>query len=151
MDIKEIFSHLISNQYIPGFDYRRIFQFQTVFYYTGSSYCICDCAFEHEYLEYMSESGIVNEELYNNTLENIIREKCPHVDTVTQEYMRLTSVSALQIAATVGTKRALKEHIDNFSDTTDGVFKLSPFQMAVLKQTIPSVNIILIEGFNKSN
>ena len=149
MDIKEIFSNLISNIFIPGFDYRRTFQFQTVFYYTGSSYCICDCAFKHEYLEYLLEYGVVNEDLSNNTLENIIRGKCPHVDTVNKEYIRLTSVSALQIAAAVGTERALKEHTDKFSDTTDGVFKLSPFQIAVLKQTIPSVNIILVEGSNR--
>ena len=149
MDIKEIFSHLISNIFIPGFDYRRTFQFQTVFYYTGSSYCICECAFEHEYLEYMSESGVVNEDLYNHTLENIIRGKCPHVDRVNKEYIRLTSISALQIAAAVGTERALRDHINKLSDTTDGVFKLSPFQMAVLKQTIPSVNIILNEGSSR--
>lgn len=102
MDIKEIFRCLTSNQFIPGFDYRRTFSFQTVFYKTGSSYCICECAFEHEYLEYISESGTINESLYNDTLEHIIRGKCPHVDTVNKEYIGLTSISALQIAAAVG-------------------------------------------------
>ena len=56
---------------MPDFNYRTNFQFQTLFYKSGYSYCCCACGFEHEFLEYIKDDGSIDEDLYEKVLQNI--------------------------------------------------------------------------------
>lgn len=138
--MEEVFWNLFSNRFMPGFNYIRHFSFKTVFYYSLQSYCLCECGFEHEYLDCILENGEVDKELYEKTLKNIANGKCPHVDKVDRSFVKETSISALHIAAAVGTEQAIidsKNRIPIYS----GLFNLDPFQLAVLKQNIKIVSL----------
>lgn len=98
METQEIFRNLVSNQFMPGFDYVQTkFSFKTLFNKRLYSYKCCPCAFEHEYLEYITESGGIDEELYNKVLLNILDGKCPHADEQQNHYVRETCISGIYI------------------------------------------------------
>ena len=146
MDIQEVFKCLTSSQFLPGFDYQTKFSFQTLFYHDRYSYCCCECAFEHEYLDYIAESGDIAESMFKKILESILKGKCPHIDNVDQNYIRETSISAIHIAAALGTEQAINDHIEIFPHLTGGVFCLTPFQLAILRQKVRVVQRMLSRG-----
>ena len=147
MNRTETFRRLVTNQYMPYYDYddyaENKFSFQTVFYVTPCSYCCCECAFEHEYLEYISSNGEIDEQMYNKIVQSIISGKCPHVDKVCDKYIRETSINAIHIAAAVGTERAIKYYLEDYEDLTEGIFNLSPFRMAVLRGNASIIRLIV--------
>ena len=50
MDTRERFRNFVTNVFMPDFDYLNTnFSFETVFYRTGFSYCMC--GFHREYLD----------------------------------------------------------------------------------------------------
>ena len=142
MDVENVFRLLTSNNYIPHFNYSTSFSFQTVFYFSRHSYCSCECSFEHEYLDYILDDGGINKEMYNRVLENILNGKCPHADKVDKDYTRETSITAIHIAVALGTEKAMKRYMGDSYDVRSGVFSLSLFQMALLKQRMLSVNML---------
>ena len=142
MDVENVFRLLTSNKYIIHFNYATSFSFQTVFYFSRYSYCSCECAFEHEYLDYILDSGGINKEMYNRVLENILNGKCPHVDKVDEDYTRETSITAIHIAAALGAEKAIKRYWGDSYAVRSGVFSLSLFQIALLKQRTLSVNML---------
>lgn len=146
MDVQEVFKCLTSNKFLPGFDYQTKFSFQTLFYHDRYSYCCCECAFEHEYLDYVLEAGDIVESVYRKTLESILKGKCPHVDNVDQSYLRETSISATHIAAALGTIETIRDYIEDFPQLTGGVFSLTPFQLAILRQNPRIVQLMLCRG-----
>ena len=109
----EEFRNLVTNQFMPGFDYANSrITFMTVFCISDFSYCCCMCGYEHEYLDYLSESGKVDEEMYERIVKCINEGACPHVNTVkSSDSLEETGISALSIAAAVGTKQALKDYV----------------------------------------
>ena len=143
MDIKTVFRKLLSDQFIPDFDYVNYkFSFQTVFYRTYYSYSCCGCGFEHEYLDYLTESGEINEILFDKIVECVIRGKCPHVNNgIPDEFLRESSVHAIHIAAAVGTKEAIFYHINRFRKITSGIFGLEPHITAALKNRYKCVDV----------
>ena len=99
-----MFRNLVTNQYMPGFDYRTRFTFQTVYYVTDYSYCCCLCAFQHEFVDYVAENGEINEEVYEKIVKCVVDGKCHHVsDKIQEKRRRQTSISAVHIMTAVGT------------------------------------------------
>ena len=91
METRRIFRKLVTNQFscLEDFGYfGQRFAFRTVFSKTSYSYCCCSCSFEHEYLGYLSDSGCINEQLYEKIVKSIINGQCPHVVKVSV-YMNL--------------------------------------------------------------
>ena len=133
---KKIFRRLATNKSIHGFNYATLhIAFQTVFHQTSYSYCCCPCAYEHEYVAYISNGGIINEEIYDNILECILKGRCPHVVEVPSEYLRYTSVQALHIAAAADT--ILKDPSDLV--TVTGIFELYPVNVAMCHESLKFV------------
>lgn len=75
INMEKVFWNLVSNRFMPDFDYMRHFSFKTVFHYSLQSYCLCECDFEHEYLDYISVNGEIDKELYEKILKNITNGK----------------------------------------------------------------------------
>ena len=139
MQVEE-FRNLVTNQFMPGFDYANSrITFMTVFCISDFSYCCCMCGYEHEYLVYLSESGKVDEEMYKRIVKCIIEGACPHVNQVkSSDSLEETGISALSIAAAVGTKQALKDHVKGHHFRSSEyskslLYKLGPFEMALMK------------------
>ena len=140
MNTREIFRKLVTNQYMPDFDYYgHPFQFNTVSKITPYEYCCCPCAYEHEFVDYISCSGEINEEMCAKIVESITNGHCPHVEHVSEHYIRLTRVYGIHIALAVGTLEALTSRQD-YSIFAGGSycrgypFVVEPFMMPVLKE-----------------
>ena len=142
MEPRQEFRNLVTNQYMKNFDYAKTFSFQTVFYQTAYSYCCCSCGFEHEYLDYISETGVINEDKYEKIVKSIIDGSCPHTAEVQKEWLNKTRVSALHIAIAVGTEKAQKKYLDELSIAIkrSGIFKLSLFDTALMKNNYHHAN-----------
>ena len=137
MDVKE-FQNLVTNKFMPDFDYINYkFTFQTVFYISDYVYCCCTCGYEHEYLDYISESGEIDKEIHEKVVKCIIDGKCPHVDNVPYEYQKEAGIYGINIAAAVGTTQALKDLHYQYSHSRgcrrSFLFHLGPFEMALIK------------------
>ena len=142
MDVKQMFRCMVSNQFLPDINYSNCsFSFQTVFHRTAYSYCCCSCGFEHEYFDYISESGDINEDIYEKIVTSIIDGKCPHVDGVPEKYIMTSSVHGVHIAAAVGTEEAMHAFYRQYRYIDSSIFKLSPFRTALVKHQIEIVNI----------
>ena len=138
MDIKTTFRNLVTNKYMQNYSYaNNTFSFKTLFHQTSYSYFCCACGFEHEYIDYISESGVINEDMYQNILQCILDGKCPHVDNAPSDtYFREAKVYALHVAAAVGTISALKDipiPRETCPEIKGGIYCLDPLQIAVLK------------------
>ena len=137
MEPNEEFRNLVTNQYMRDFNYGKAFSFKTVFYQTAYSYCCCPCGYEHEYMDYISESGEINEETYDKIVKSITYGRCPHADKVPTDWLKETSVNGLQIAIAVRTEQAVKDYLDvdwteiPLSET--GLYKLNIFAIAMIK------------------
>ena len=138
MDVRDTFRKLATNKFIPDFDYKNYkLSFQTVFYTCYYKYCCCPCAFDHEWLAYISDSGEINEELYKKVEANLLAGKCPHVDHVISDYVRETAVYGIHFAAAVATEKAVKQDLDvTHRETQSSLFHVSPYILAVLKKNV---------------
>ena len=134
MDETRIFRNLVTNQHMKDFDYRRTkYSFQTVWYRSAYSYCFCGCGFQHEFVDYVSESGYINEEIYEKILLCVLAGNCPHVYEASPEYIRETGVYGLHIAAVAGNYEALKGSLDPKNNITGTLFKLNAYQVVLIK------------------
>ena len=129
MDEKEIFEILVRNGKQDGLDvyYTHRFSFATVFSIYSYSYCCCPCAFEHEYLDYLSDDG-VNEYMFERIKEAIARGRCEHVDGVLSQYVHETLVTGQHIVAASGVLP------DDYLQVVTKIFNLLPYMIAVLKK-----------------
>ena len=140
--MKSTFRSLVTGQFDKDLDYMNYeLSFQTVFFKSTYAHCCCPCAFQHEYLEYVSNLGEIDEELYERIQQNILCGKCPHVDGVSEKYIRNTSIYAIHIAAGVGTEQALRKLIDGYQIRRGAIFRLCPYSVAVLKSQYNIINI----------
>ena len=140
--LKTVFRNLVTNRFDPELNYIDCeLSFQTVFFKSFYSHCCCPCAFQHEYLEYVSNTGDVDEAIYEKVLQNIINGKCPHVDDVNEKYVRETSIYAIHIAAGVGIEGAVRKLLDNYQIRRGAIFRLSPYRAAVLKSQYNIIDI----------
>ena len=135
MDTTHVFQRLVTDQYVFKLsDISKLFSFQTVFYHTPHSYCCCSCAFDHEYLTYISDSGKINDEIYKRIVYSIENGKCPHAEQVPEEYLVQTGIYGMHIALAVGNVQAAKRHIETHSQLKGLIFNLRPYDMAVFKR-----------------
>ena len=143
MDIRDIFRKLTTNKYIPDFDYENYkLSFQTVLYTCNYKYCCCPCAFDHEWLTYISDGGQIEKELYKKVEANLLAGKCPHVDDVISDYVRETAVYGIHIAAAVGTSKAVKNDLGKtHRELLSSLFHLTPYVLAVLKKNIKTTTL----------
>ena len=134
MNVEDVFSCLVKNKYMPDFDYvQNTFSFQTVFYQSATSYCCCPCSFIFEYTDYISESGDINTELYQQIITFVINGKCMHVDSASQKFLRTTRINAIHIAAAVGTDQAMEDYFYDYQYVHTAIFQLSPFWNALIR------------------
>ena len=143
MDVRDIFRKLTTNKNIPDFDYKNYkLSFQTVFYTCNYKYCCCPCAFDHEWLAYISDEGQIDEELYKKVEANLLAGKCSHVDDVISEYVRETTVYGIHIAAAAGTEKAIKRVLTvGDGGILSSIFKLTPYTVAILKKNIKTTTL----------
>ena len=143
------FKNLVTNQFMENVDYaQEKYSFLTVFNTSGSTYRCCSCAQDHEYLEYISDTGEVDENVYENIVKCLAKGRCPHGDTIPEYQLVPTSITAMHIAAAVGTERAVKENIDKCYPNSRhilkcGIFQLYPFDTAMLKNQINICNLVV--------
>ena len=144
MEPNQEFRNLVTNEYMRDFDYGKGFSFQTVFYKTAYSYCCCPCGYEHEYMDYISDTGEINEETYDKIVKSISDGRCPHADDVPAEWLKWTRINGLQIALAVGSEQAVKKHLDvDLSETSlseTGLYKLNIFAIAMIKNNYEHAN-----------
>ena len=144
MEPNQEFRNLVTNEYMRDFDYGKGFSFETVFYQTAYSYCCCPCGYEHEYMDYISDTGEIKEETYDKIVKSISDGRCPHADDVPAEWLKETSVNGLQIALAVGSEQAVKNHLDvDLSETSlseTGLYKLNIFAIAMIKNNYQHAN-----------
>ena len=155
LDTRETLRRLVTNTSIRGFDYgSEQFRFLTVFYQSSYSYCCCPCAYEHEYVAYISDEGEINEEMYDRIVECIEKGYCPHALTVPWEYTRNTRIQeltvpweytrntriqALHIAAATNTALKNKEFYEHGSGRESEIFRLCPEQLAMFRNNLKFV------------
>ena len=87
-------------------------------------------------MEYILDTGEVNEQLYNKIVKSLAIGKCHHADAVSKDQLVSTSITGLHIAAAVGTERAVKENLERCCRymTDYGIFNLHPFDTAMVKK-----------------
>ena len=146
MTVKDKFRKLATNKFIPDLEYNTYkLSFQTVFYTCDYKYCCCPCAFDHEWLVYISDSGEINEELFKKVEANILAGKCPHVDHVISDYVTETAVYGIHLAAAVGTEKAVTQEPDETHVCTkilSAIFHLSPYILAVFKKNVKTTALL---------
>ena len=135
----QIFKRIVVNGgEIPGNllnDYG--FSFQTVFHRSSYlTYRCCTCAFEHEYFDYIDESGNINQDMLDRIVECLRNGECPHVNMVPEECVTETNVNVLHVVAATGSEEQLVWYIKNIKDETaitTELFRLQPYLITLLK------------------
>ena len=151
MDTTHVLQRLVTDQYVFERSYLfKLFSFQTVFYHTPHSYCCCRCAFDHEYLTYISDSGKINDKIYERIVYSIENGKCPHAEQVPEEHLAQTGIYGMHIALAMGNVQAAKCHIETCSHLIGRIFKLRPYDMAVFKRKT-SIACLIFDYLSRSN
>ena len=136
------FRNLVSNIYMPDYNYIGYkISFRTVFYKTAYTYCCCACSFEHEYMDYLSDKGNINEAMYERVVNNVLNGECEHVKNVPGYYIKETFLYGIHIAAAIGTIQALEKHLCQTSHVLGGVYRLSPAANAALKSNCSAFRV----------
>ena len=134
MDKKSLFRNLVTNKYLPDFDYfTSSFSFQTVFFLSPYSSHCCPCAFEHEYLDYIADCGEIKDDVYEKIVNCITDGKCFHVDAAPYNYVTETKIYGIHIAAAVGTEEVVLGYRDKHKIGPVGLYGINPIHMTVLK------------------
>ena len=142
MEVSKVFRNLVTNTFMPEFDYAGYkFSFKTVFHISDFDYCLCTCGYEHEYLEYISNSGKIDEILFEKIEQCISEGKCPHVDQVPQTFTKEAGIYGVNIAAAVGTWDAFANqsnqisHYGRIYGKKSSLFSLGPYETAIYKNS----------------
>lgn len=154
MDTAEIFRYLMMEKAIPDKTIlNHDFAFQTVFYKCGPSYCYCRCAFDHEYFSYISDSGDIDIEKFENLREAITNGHCVHTTKVNNRgFLRDTRVNSIHVATALGLEQMAETFVSGLNKGDihvcgihSEIFKIHPYELAVLKHN-ETVLSMLIHG-----
>ena len=140
MDKRNEFRNLATGVYMPRYDYQNTaYSFRTVHYVSpyNTSYCRCACALEHELLSYISDDGVIDQEVYDRVVDNIVRGNCPHAKDVKEKFVSETSITGMHLVLAVYPKDA-PLHYDMYENS--GIFHLSPVEIGILKNNWPSIS-----------
>ena len=114
MDTSTIFRSLVTNTYIPGsitsllICHSKLFSTILVILDVWRLIVIVHVDSNmNTWIISISESGEINEVLYEKIVQSIIDGKCPHVEQVPKEYIQETGIYALHVAAALGTTEAI--------------------------------------------
>ena len=89
---------------------------------------------------YVNENMDIDETLYQKVLQSVLKGRCPHATDKLQDYFTESCVYAIQIAAVVGTERAVEEHFKQYiSIRGGGIFKLRACEIATLRKNYESL------------
>ena len=142
MDTRTLFRNLVMGSYMRDYDYSSgQLSFQTVCHSSPNDYCACICSYEHEFIDYVSEDGKLDEDMYNRVLENILNGKCPHVASAPPEFVTETRVYGIHVAAVSGPLRAVKRYCHNYLYARGKVYERDPCQIAILKNRTEYVDL----------
>ena len=136
MDQERIFRAIVAGDYIPELDYNiHCFRFKTIFVLTPNSYLCCMCAYEHEYLEYITHTGKLDNDLFEKILKCIETGQCPHVAGAPERAIAETKLRSLNIAAAIGTLQPFGERTFNAfqGNIATGIFRVHVCEMALWK------------------
>ena len=136
MDVETTFRNLVKNLYMPDFNYAETaFSFRTVFALDNMfSYCMCRCGFDHEFLDYIKDSGDIDEDMFENIVKCVTDGQCPHVNDNPEDFIKETKIYGIHIAVAVGTKDALSYSHQRPLISHGSLFHLDPYAIAVLKK-----------------
>ena len=154
-NISEIFQKLVLNNHmIPKGQRDYVFSFRTVFRISEYlTYCWCPCAYEHENFNYISETGDINQQMFEKIAESVKTGTCPHVDMASEECVTFTNVGGIHVVAAVGSEERILCYLKNMSHKQSkhrfiptcipvrdldpiyitGKFKQTPYSIALLK------------------
>ena len=137
MDAETTFRNLVKNHYMSDFNYAdTAFSFRTVFELdTIFSYCLCRCGFDHEYLDYITDSGEIDENKFENIVKCVTDGHCPHVNDVPQDFVKETKVYGIHIAVAVGTREALADGLSKPLTSYGSLYHLDSYAIAILKNS----------------
>ena len=129
MEVKESFETLVRNGNQDNLDayYKKEFAFDTVFSIYSYSYCCCPCAFEHEFVDYVTDDGI-NETMFERIKGNIAIGKCEHLDGALTKYVHKTSVMGQHVAAACGFLPTEHREYETL------IFRLRTYMIAIIKK-----------------
>ena len=112
LDTSTVLRNLIIGKGMPTFDYlKEEFVFRTVFYRGPFSYCTCQCGIQHEYLEYIADSGEINEDIFNHIVACIDKGQFPHVNNVDSKFVAEARLTPLHVIAAAGTSASPDKRI----------------------------------------
>ena len=161
MDSADLFRHVLTTKILPEetiTDYE--FRFDTVFYNDGGSYCYCRCAYDHEYLSYISESGDIDWEKCDTLVQAIKDGKCQHASRVNKKrYLSETRVNVFHIAAVLGSEtlsqlllsRAEEGMELKSGNIESGLFRMYPFGVAALRGNAKAVQLLFKVNTTEKN
>ena len=131
---------------MPQYDYQNSwFTFKTVCHTDAFSYCIYERGIAHEYVDYVSGTGDIREDLFENVVDCITNGQCQHVANAPPKYVHKARVHVLHIVAAVtGFSQELEimeMDIENFFvggaiSSQSNLLRLAPYDMAILKDNL---------------
>ena len=145
MDAAEVLQNMITNKYMSQFDYVGTeFVFKTICHRGSFSYCICECGIQHEYLDYITEFGDIDENVFQKVVTCIANGKCEHagIGSMPSEYVQETRIYPLHILAAIpAISQEIEAQIESLSkDRVDrlrsGLLGITPYEMAILRNNL---------------
>ena len=142
---RQRFQDLVTGVFMDDFNYSDVpLSFKTVFHLTQYSYRCCPCSYEYEYLDFLSDTGEINETMFDNLLQSVTDGVCPHVDDTSKDHVKDTTIHGIHIAAALGTKEVFQRYGHSVHRTAPtGIFGISPCHIAILKGKPKSLQVML--------
>ena len=142
-ETRQRFRNLVNDVFMNDFSYTGVpFSFKSVFHMTPYSYRCCSCSYEFEYLDFLSDTGEINETMLQNLLQSLTDKQCPHVDSAAEDHVKDTTIHGIHIAAALETEAALRVR-ELHSSAPVGLFGVSPRHVAILKGKPKSLSVML--------
>ena len=173
MDVASQLRSLIIDKSIQGISAcHQYFAFETVFCITGSSYCCCRCAYDHEYFTYISGTGEIDREKLDKLAKAVECGYCEHAKRIrNKDYLKETKVYAIHVVAALGSEgmvdtvvtvldeeglplgHTCRSNDQKFGRDTDtkytGVFGLTPFNVGCLKHNGAVLHLLNTFDYDK--
>ena len=137
------YEKLLEGHIMPAHIYHRetsSFTFRTVCMQLAYSYRMCECAFEHEYFDYVSHNVEINNIMLDKIKHSLRYGECPLVRGVDERCIKETGIRAWHITCVVGSDKTVKDFISDIDpflefvyENRTFIFKLTPYDLAFLR------------------
>ena len=144
-ETRQRFRNLVTGVFMNDFSYTEVpLSFKTVFYMTPYSYRCCPCAYEFEYLDFISDTGGINEAMFEKILQSLTDKQCPHVDSTTDRLVDFTTIYGIHIAAALESDEVIQRYQhDWYWNSPAGLLGMTPCCVAILKGKPKSLHAML--------